>query len=92
MGSGGRSLASAARASSRIGTTVWSRYCLVGRPLVLALGVPVAGVEDGGGGSSRGRLAAGVSVVGAAGVVGVADTAAGLDSEALSVKCNCNGY
>ena len=34
MGSGGRSLARAARASSRMGTTVWSRYCLVGKPFV----------------------------------------------------------
>ena len=33
MGSVGLSLARAARASSKMGTTVWSRYCRVGRPL-----------------------------------------------------------
>ncbi len=49
MGSAGRSLASAASASSRMGTTVWSRYCLVGSPRL--------------GGSSRGRLAAGAGAV-----------------------------
>ncbi len=55
MGSVGLSLARAARASSKMGTTVWSRYCRVGRPLS-------------GCGCRRDRLPAGDAAAAAAGI------------------------